>query len=338
MKELISHIEFLILQHEYVIIPNLGGFVLNIEHARIHESGNITAPRLKLGFNSDLKFNDGLLAESYMRRHAMSYDTALLRIEEDVKRIKSMLITQHSLTFGGLGVLKFVDDYLVFEPFTHDFLNHPAVWGYSDVELKRLTEIAVPALKELQGRKIKLRHIVAGVGSTAAAVVLWAMSGAINDNIFHTMQQSGFFVNNVEVMAKKIEDKPVVSAVERDIILTEYLENMKASDEKMETLDVVQEEIVPVVKAPKITEVKEKRYYIIVGGEENKGRANALLSKLKGKGFKNAAIVESTDRYRIYVAMFKDKSEANVFLSRFRSKHPGFNDAWLYTKTVTVKG
>ncbi|GAB6011858.1 HU domain-containing protein [Viscerimonas tarda] len=342
MKELISHIEFLLLQHEYVIIPNIGGFVLNREHAYVHESGFIMPPVLSVGFNAELKYNDGLLAESYMQKHAISYDTALARIDADVKQIKSELTTRQAVSFGRLGALKLDDGHIIYESSSQNDFNHPGVWGYSAVELKPLSDILSSA-NGSSGAALRIRRVVVGVASTAAAVALWAMFPSINENLFQAIQHSGFYVNmnNVERVAKSIEYKSPVST-ERDAILDEYAGTIAERGltpvvEEQVRVVVAAEELKPAKESPKPVFTNVKYYYVIVGGDVNKNRAKNLLSNFKAKGFKNAALVESPERYRVYVAMFKDKTEADTFLTRFRAKHPAYQDAWLFAKSTKMK-
>lgn len=335
MKDLISHIEFLLLQHEYVIVPNLGGFVLHKEHASVSSSGTIVAPGLNIGFNVELKYNDGLLAESYMQDYSISYDAAISKIEEAVKHIKSKL-SQQKVSFGDLGILYSENGNIIFNPSSEKIVNHPSVWGYSNVELRALKDVSNPLSEHV--RKIKVRHVFAGVASTAAAVVLWAMSPLINENIFQTVQQSGFYVDNVQNVAKVIERQSTIVS-DKELILDEYMQELvvfnksEIKDEKEDPTEIKEVKKSP----PPVVMTKEKRYYIIVGGDENKARASVLLAKIKNRGFKNAALVDSPERHRIYVASFKDKSEANAFLSRFKSQNPSFHDAWLYTKSIMVK-
>ncbi len=57
-----------------------------------------------------------------------------------------------------------------------------------------------------------------------------------------------------------------------------------------------------------------------------------LLNKIKSTTFPTAAIVETTDRYRIYVSSFNDKIQAETFLDGFRKENPKYETAWLYSK------
>ena len=67
MIELAQHIEVLLLENDCVIVPGLGGFVAHYTAAmRVAEENVFLPPTRIIGFNPQLKMNDGLLVQSYM--------------------------------------------------------------------------------------------------------------------------------------------------------------------------------------------------------------------------------------------------------------------------------
>ena len=74
MIELSRHIESLLLVHNCVIVPNLGGFVAQNCPARyVKEEQLFLPPYRNIAFNPSLQMNDGLLAQSYMQAHGTDY-------------------------------------------------------------------------------------------------------------------------------------------------------------------------------------------------------------------------------------------------------------------------
>jgi len=337
MKELISHIEFLILEHEYVIIPDLGGFVLNKESAYIDPEGRIIAPTLSLGFNAELKYNDGLLAESYMQRYTISYDSACRQISETVKQIKNLLTTMHAVDFGNLGSLTFADGKILFNSSSKNFSNHPGVWGCSNVNLKRLAEIAVLNESTPKARKIRFRQIASAVGVAAVTLLLFSTL-PFEDNILQRAQQSGFVsdIPNKQGRSFYLENIGSNKQYNFDNIIQQKAE-MKAKADSISAINIKAEVAAQNITKPQQTQIKaqvnpSKYYYIVVGSDTEKLQANRLAVKFKKSGFNNAAVVDSPNRYRVYVASFTNKDEANTYLSRFRAKNPEHKDAWLFTQ------
>ena len=60
MIELAQHIEALLLENDCVIVPNFGGFVAHYAPATYVKEENLFLPPTRIiGFNSQLKLNDG---------------------------------------------------------------------------------------------------------------------------------------------------------------------------------------------------------------------------------------------------------------------------------------
>lgn len=138
MIELERHIEILLLSNDCVIVPDLGGFMAHHIEARYDERDNMFLPPLRtLGFNSLLKLNDSLLAQSYVDTYDISYPEAVRRIEDEVNELK-----QH-LRNNGLYELNDIDAIFLnengnysFEPCEAGILT-PELYGLSSFEMKR---------------------------------------------------------------------------------------------------------------------------------------------------------------------------------------------------------
>ena len=101
MLRIVTHIERLLLVHDCVIVPKFGGFVLQAVPAMQHKEEHTFRPlRKEIGFNMTLQHNDGLLPESYMQMHEVSYRQAQLMLEEDVEDIKNILQQYGKLSLG----------------------------------------------------------------------------------------------------------------------------------------------------------------------------------------------------------------------------------------------
>ena len=80
MIELAQHIEALLLENDCVIVPNFGGFVAHY----VKEENLFLPPTRIIGFNSQLKLNDGVLVQSYMSAHDTSFADATRMVEKEV--------------------------------------------------------------------------------------------------------------------------------------------------------------------------------------------------------------------------------------------------------------
>lgn len=104
--------------HDCIIIPKLGGFVLqNVPAAYRVEEHAFRPMRKEVVFNTTLQHNDGLLSESYMQMYDVDYRQAQLMWEEDVEELKSTLQQEKNVSLGIVGSFEIgAEGQLVFHP------------------------------------------------------------------------------------------------------------------------------------------------------------------------------------------------------------------------------
>ena len=102
MAKINQHIEKLLAYHDYVVVPGLGGFVVQHQSARI-TAGHISAPIATVGFNSLMQHSDGLLAIEVARAEGITYRKAVEIIESEVKEFKHQLLQSTHFQLGNLG-------------------------------------------------------------------------------------------------------------------------------------------------------------------------------------------------------------------------------------------
>ena len=88
MNEVALHIDYLLHSHDCIIVPGLGGFVVNTTDVEKNGLWGLDAPTVELLFNNKLTYNDGLLAESIMKTNNVSYEVAIRHIESAWQRTK----------------------------------------------------------------------------------------------------------------------------------------------------------------------------------------------------------------------------------------------------------
>lgn len=106
MNNLFSHIEYLLLRHDCVIVPGLGAFIANMQPAHIDmELGKIIPPHRELMFNQAVKIDDGLLASSYSRKYGISFQEARQVLARNVNSLLDELHGSGNVECGKLGSL-----------------------------------------------------------------------------------------------------------------------------------------------------------------------------------------------------------------------------------------
>lgn len=90
-----KYIRDLLYRYECVIIPDFGGFLTKTISAKLDErSHTLYPPSKRLGFNSQLTENDGLLANYIASVDKISYKTAVNFIKLEIEKWQTQLINQ----------------------------------------------------------------------------------------------------------------------------------------------------------------------------------------------------------------------------------------------------
>ena len=103
MKNLVSHIQYLLTQHDCVIVPGWGAMIVQHTSALVEADNTLTPPRKWISFNPLLSHNDGILAHSVMRAMQCNYAQAMKFIEQDVASWRKILQTEKSVEWQGIG-------------------------------------------------------------------------------------------------------------------------------------------------------------------------------------------------------------------------------------------
>lgn len=332
MKNLLfNHIEFLLPKHNCVIIPDFGGFVVNVIPARYDSEQSLLPPTYTVVFNRALNHNDGLLANSICEVENVTYDVACRKIKDAVKEINQALLQNIQVVCGSVGVMaKDEEDNIKFV--SNSTLIYPAYYGLTNVSLAPLV-ISEEEDAVVERRRPILRYAMAGVAAAAVAALFY----------FAPINMDYFKVNNSPQQADivhTIANYVIPSTVDSSSAqISTALPEAEVTSEELATQDLMAEATVmetesafPIVKSVDEADMKPARtYYIIVGGEETQKRAERLLDKIRTNDFKHAELVMG-DVCRVYVASFHNKKEAERYLDIFRLENPKYKTAWLYSK------
>lgn len=242
MKELTKHIEALLVDNDCVILPQFGGFVTNMTPARWVEEENLFLPPYRtIGFNPQLKINDGLLVQSYMMTHDATYPEATRLAEAAIDRLSEELYKEGRVEMEGIGTLRrtIVGEYQ-FDA-TEDGVVTPHLYGLGAVEMKPLAvleqerkatviEIEPQVVKEkdetpiIENRNravvIKIKHewIANAVGMVAAAILFFLLSTPVDNTYIE--EENYASLGNISVFDQ----------VKKESVLTTLLERMNATE------------------------------------------------------------------------------------------------------------
>ena len=115
-----KYISGLLYRYQCVSIPGFGAFLSEWQSAQIAEGHNsFVPPRKVISFNSNIKTNDGLLANHIALQEKISYETALAKIQTQVVFWLEKLQNKEVLTLENIGeIFSNSENNLVFKPNT----------------------------------------------------------------------------------------------------------------------------------------------------------------------------------------------------------------------------
>lgn len=145
MIELAQHIEALLLENDCVIVPGLGGFVAHYAPATRVEEENIFLPPTRIiGFNPQLKMNDGLLVQSYMSVYGTNFSDATKIVEREVDELIAALHEEGKVDLPNVGEVRYtIYDTFDFAPYDNK-ITTPYLYGLDVFEMQELSALEKP--------------------------------------------------------------------------------------------------------------------------------------------------------------------------------------------------
>ncbi|NLX67493.1 MAG: hypothetical protein GXZ19_12160 [Bacteroidales bacterium] len=331
MNQLISHIEFLLHEHNCVIIPDFGGFVVNNIPPRKDGIATFHAPSCELVFNRDLTHNDGLLAQSYMKNSSMTFESAMQKVEQDVQLLKRQLREQRRVDMGKLGAFDLHDDKRFV--YTPGAFIRPALFGLSQATLRPLIQMqpAIPASEN--GNRQKRSPSMAIIAASVAAVLLLLFILPVSDTSVGR-QSAHMFSETGWLHSKASQSAPALAVTDEsagnEIAKVEESEQSMAADETGNPVPAADEIETPVVEVTGSEETNNlPRYYIVMGVYRGFESAQKTIQLLLDEGFHQTGQLERPDRFDVYAASFTDEAAAKVYLKEVHKKFPTHTDAWI---------
>ena len=317
MDEIALHIDFLLHTHDCIIVPGLGGFVLNVTEVERNGLWGIDTPSCELIFNSKLTYNDGLLAESLMKTNNISFDLASNKIDSACEELKSTLIEKDEVVWINLGTFRQNSDKVPFFLPNKSYIR-PNYYGLTN---SRLKPTAILSTKGSDSDNLIPFKTFFRYASSGIAVALLFFFIVVSYNNFSPKSQQAEMVSKSLIFKNKKSktETPEVNILTNapEIAANNSAVSNRESHSPSEN-----------IKTSTLSNSKST-YYIIVGVYEVADVAKKTLSSLKKQGFSEASILKRPGRQDVYSASFTNKEEAQTFLKEIRKDHPAYKDAWL---------
>lgn len=142
MFSIIEHIEYLVTRHDCVVVPEWGAFIANYDASSYDaEAKLMSRPRRSIGFNASVSHNDGLLAQSLVRREGIEYNEAMKFIADSVTTFRQQLAMDCEVSMGRLGYFRRNEGrFIEFVPFYREN-GADQFFGLNDMQIKDVANL-----------------------------------------------------------------------------------------------------------------------------------------------------------------------------------------------------
>ncbi|WP_294630780.1 SPOR domain-containing protein [uncultured Bacteroides sp.] len=362
MIELAKHIEVLLLENDCVIVPGFGGFVAHYAPAtHLKEENLFLPPNRTIGFNSQLKLNDGVLVQSYMSAYDTSFADANRIVEKEVGKFIELLHKEGKAHLENIGEIHY-NIYGNYEFIPYDFkITTPFLYGLDSFEMYELSilqqkekpSISANPEKEKKTYEISInRAFLRNAAAMIAAVVLFfAFSTPVENTDVQKNNYAqllpGELFEQIEKQSVAITPVPVKNNVVAQQNKKSSTSPKTSSPQEQLTANKVQTSRPIVVKEVKVAKQKatptpapasakpqastNHPYHIIVAGGISTKDAEAMVNQLKAKGFAEAKVLNTDGKVRVSIRSFENREEATKQLLEVR-KNENYKNAWLLAK------
>lgn len=327
MNDLSKHISKLLKEYGCVIIPDFGGFVSQHMTSRILEKGKIVSPPYsEIGFNENLKINDGLLVQSYMIEDGISYPAAEKKVMRVSKEMKELLYRNGELALPGIGHMRMsMSGHMIFTA-CKDTLVDTNTFGLDTIEIPLLSELKKEREKSSrEDRHYNVKQNVWSYTQYAAACIVVLMlyfssSVSIDNTSLYRYDNKASVISAPSFVDEKIV--PEVEVITDDItedeapVMMDNIANVEKSEEQTTQSEIHSE---------------SGKYHIIVASLGDGDDVDIVVSKLKKEGYSSAGVIKGDGRIRVSIESFADYNEA-VKKSEVIRNTTKYKDAWVLNK------
>ena len=361
MIELVQHIETLLLENDCVIVPGFGGFVAHYSPAtRVKEENIFLPPTRTIGFNPQLKLNDGVLVQSYMSAYDTSFADASRIVEKEVNEFIGLLHEEGKAHLDNIGEIHY-NIYGNYEFVPYDYkITTPSLYGLDSFEIHELSalqqkeKVLIPTYPEKEKKTFEISINRAYLRNAAAMIAAIVLFFAFSTPVENTdVQKNNYAQLLPSELFEQIEKQSVAitpvyvknDAAQQAKKFSASSASTKTSSAKKHTTDkaktskpiavrevkVVKQETAAPAPAVKSQESANHPFHIIVAGGISLKDAEAIATQLKSKGFADAKALNTDDKVRVSISSFNNRDEATKQLLELR-KNETYKNAWLLAK------
>ena len=332
MIELAQHIEALLLENDCVIVPGFGGFVAHYAPAtHVKEENLFLPPTRTIGFNPQLKLNDGVLVQSYMSAYDTSFADATRIVEKEVSAFIEILHEEGKAHLENVGEIHY-NIYGNYEFIPYDCkITTPSLYGLDSFEIHELAtlqqkeKVLIPAnlTREKKTYEISINRVYLRNADIQKNNYAQLLPG----ELFEQIEKQSVVVTPVSVKSRGTQQQVQKTSAPKITV-----DKAKTSRPiAVKEVKVNKQETVPAPVSAKSQANFNHPFHIIVAGGISMKDAEAMANQLKEKGFAEAKALNTAGKVRVSIRSFDNREEATKQLLELR-KNETYKNAWLLAK------
>lgn len=294
-----SLIRFILQENSFVSIPSIGSFLKDSTPSRIDTRLHLlTAPEERIGFTTERKFDDGSIVHYLCTHLGIPEKEAQQALLKWLNSTNQRLKNGERVDFEGIGQLYRKGDAIIFTKYTGE-KQELGTFGYLRVSMPDMLTKKRQSGKGKRGVAMAITLPIAIVG-VGIGIAYWAYQDKEstpippNTTSQHREQETMLEEDSTEV--------------------TPYSQIERNHEQKM-------------ALTPTTPAERKSVYYLVAGSFAERTNAEKLFHQLRWEGY-NPELININGLYRVSLAHFYDKNQANIELAQLRKK-TGKEGMWL---------
>lgn len=313
---MVHYIKDLLQFHDYVILPDFGGFISNYEAAKRNmASATISAPTKRIAFNQSLREDDGLLVNYIAKNQACSIDFARNQVNNFVVNLNKELSANRNYVLEGIGRFIAIDETKIqFQPILK---NNLLLESYG---LERVVAQPIQRIKEAYNNKaVEVAKLSVETNSTDVKSTFrpWYFRAAAVLGISFLLTTMGMSLLSGNMDTAKMSFLPTQQQKEIITATSGYTMNLEA----------VQTQDFKLYEAVQLKAAIENPYYIVVGSFLSNVRMQRVINEMESKEFTVKTIPGPNGYTRVALVFDGNNTSKQSELQSIRASVNA--DAWL---------
>ena len=319
-------IEYLLLNHDYVVIPGLGTFIVQQMSARWNEEEEAFLPPYRsVRFNCDLTQDDDLLVKSIGEIFHQTPGQAAQTLTTWVAEFQQTLEDEGYIDFGAIGNFTQEEDGTTIFQSQESGVTTPEYYGLDAYHMgeiapsQRAKVVPLTASMESDEKAITIR-----INRSIANIVVAACAAIL---LFMAFNLPGQGDNQQLRSSLKEMLMPTITAHQKEVTKVEPA-----------TEATVAEVSIPTPAETTQTEAKEEapavetkgEYCIVMASAIPMSNARKYVDELTQRGFLSARIVTHGNMVRVVVGHYPTEEAAASGAREIRQRSSDYNGAWVY--------